>query len=275
MFKIAWRGVRHNTGRYIATLIAIITGVAFFAATGFLGDRVIDSLEGDTQRQYGEVDLAIVLEDSDSTAIQFEGELRLPAAVGQQAAAVDGVEASAFVLTGSMAIDHDNEDPDTAVGRLWITDDALNPLELEAGRGPAEAGEVAIDTGTADDNGVELGDTINVLSFNGSDPVTVVGITRFGDSDSIDPDGTISIPQQVAFAWLSDGTEEYQEVYLRATASQSDLQADVSPLLPSGFRAQLGEEFLQDKIDEIGQFGTILKRALQGFAILALLVAPS
>ena len=50
MFKIAWSGVRHNTGRYVATLVAIMTGVAFFAATGFISDRVIDTLEGDVNR---------------------------------------------------------------------------------------------------------------------------------------------------------------------------------------------------------------------------------
>ena len=41
MFQLAWRGVRHNTGRYIATLIAIMTGVALFTATAFLSHRVI------------------------------------------------------------------------------------------------------------------------------------------------------------------------------------------------------------------------------------------
>ena len=40
MLKLAWRGVRHNVGRYVATLVAIITGIAFFTSTGFLSDRV-------------------------------------------------------------------------------------------------------------------------------------------------------------------------------------------------------------------------------------------
>ena len=56
MRTLAWRGVRNNLGRYIATLVAIITGVGFFTATGFVSDRVISSLEGDVDRQYGNVD---------------------------------------------------------------------------------------------------------------------------------------------------------------------------------------------------------------------------
>ena len=56
MIKIALRGVRYNSGRYIATLIAIITGVAFFTSAGFMSDRVIDALEGDVNRQFAGVD---------------------------------------------------------------------------------------------------------------------------------------------------------------------------------------------------------------------------
>lgn len=63
MFGIALRGVKNNVGRYVATLVAIVVGVSFFAATGFLSSRVIDSLEGDANRQYGNVDVAIVPKD--------------------------------------------------------------------------------------------------------------------------------------------------------------------------------------------------------------------
>ena len=65
MLTLVLSSVRHNAGRYLATLVAIITGVGFYAATGFLSDRVIDTLEGDVDRQYGNVDVAVVL-DTDS-----------------------------------------------------------------------------------------------------------------------------------------------------------------------------------------------------------------
>lgn len=272
MFKIAWRGVRHNTGRYIATLLAIMTGVAFFAATGFLSDRIVESLEGDTVRQYGSVDVALVLEDADEGSIQFQNELRLPAAVGQQAANLPGVDAAAFVLTGSMAIDDGDGEPTAATGRLWIADEVLNPLEIDSGRGPQVGGEVAIDIGIADDLQIAVGDTIDLLSLAGAEQAAVVGITRFGDSDTIDPEGTISVAEEVAFALLSDGNEEYQEVYLRGSASQSDLQERAAEIMPAGFRAQAGDEFVQDKIDELGSFTSLITRGLQGFAILALVV---
>ena len=68
MIKLALRGVRYNSGRYIATLIAIITGVAFFTAAGFLSDRVIDALEGDVNRQFAGIEAAIVPDDEGTGA---------------------------------------------------------------------------------------------------------------------------------------------------------------------------------------------------------------
>ena len=55
--------MRHNLGRYLATLVAIITGVGFYTAVGFISDGVIDSLEGNVDGQYGNVDVAVVPDD--------------------------------------------------------------------------------------------------------------------------------------------------------------------------------------------------------------------
>lgn len=273
MLKLAWRGVRYNTGRYIATLVAIMTGVSFFAASGFLGDRVVDSLEGDTRTQFGAVDLAVVRSETPDDLFSNE-ELRLPGAVADQIIAVDGVDGVALILTGQMAmLDESNEVvAEGAAGRLWVSDVELNPLELVEGRGPETIDEIAIDRGIAGDQDLSVGDETVVLSIAGDARVTVVGITSYGDSDSIDPSGTISVAPQAAAAWLAGGNVEYQEIYLRGSASQQELFDRVSPLLPAGFEAELGDTFLQDKIDEIGQIGSFLKRGLQGFSVLAMFV---
>ncbi len=273
MLLLAWRGVRHNTGRYVATLVAILTGVSFFAASGFLGDRVVDSLEGDTRAQFGAVDLAVVAEEDDEALFSSET-LRLPGPVADEITGVDGVDGFALLLSGEVAVRTPAGDvaAEGATGRLWIDDEPLNPLELIEGRGPAAVGEVAIDRGLADDLDLAVGDDTTVLSIAGEAPATVVGITAFGDSDSIDGGGTISIPAAVAPAWLAGGSAEYDGVYLRGSGAQADLLARVEPLLPAGFLAKTGDAFLQDKIDELGEIGRFLTRGLQGFAVLAVLV---
>ena len=102
MIKLALRGVRYNSGRYIATLIAIITGVAFFSAAGFLSDRVIEALEGDVNRQFADVG-AVVVPDDVGTGSEFAGDLRINGDVADQIAALPEVDAVAGELTAPIA----------------------------------------------------------------------------------------------------------------------------------------------------------------------------
>ncbi len=271
MFLLAWRGVRHTTGRYVATLVAILTGVSFFAASGFLGDRVVDSLQGDTKARYGAVDLAIVAEQD---AFLSTETLRIQGSIADEIVRVDGVDGYALLLAGEVGIRASSGQvaADGATGRLWIEDEQLNPLELVDGRGPVEADEIAIDRGMADDLDLAIGDETIVLNISGETPVTVVGVTAFGESDSIDRSGTISVPAAAATSWLAGGSVEYDGLYLRGSGTQEDLLERVQPLVPAGFEARLGDVFLQERIDELGEVGRLLKRALQAFSVLAMLV---
>jgi putative ABC transport system permease protein len=273
VLKLAWAGVRRNPGRYIATLVAIMTGVAFFAATGFLADRVIASLEGNVDKTYGAVDAAVTPNDT-GRAGTFADDLRLPAKSADAIAAVPGVDAVAGVLTGKVAFRAANGSTfaNDATGRLWVEDDELNPIDVVDGRAPAAEGEIAVDKGTADKHGLAVGDQVTILTLAGPFPAEVVGITRFGDTDALDSGGTVSIPKSAAFDWLSSGQAEYQELYLRGSAPQPTLVKGVEPLTPPGYQIQSGDEFRSDQRAQVGAPGHYLKYALQGFAILALLV---
>ena len=273
MLQLAWRGVRHNTGRYIATLIAIMTGVAFFSATSFLSDRVINALEGDAARQYGAVDAAVVV-DVDADGGQFADDLRIGQDTADQIAALPEVAAVGGDLAGSVAFlaPDGSTYADAATGRLWIVDDELNPIDIDEGAAPVAAGEIAIDKGLADDQDLQLGDQVTILTLAGQFDATVVGVTSFGKSDAQDAGGTVSIPAPTAFDWLNSGQAEYQDLYLRGTGDQSALVSAVEPLVPPGFRVQSGDEFLEDKQGEVSGFGKVLKSGLQGFALLALFV---
>lgn len=274
MFQIVLSSVRHNRGRYISTLLAIITGVAFFSATGIVSDRVTGALEGDAAKEYQGVDLAVVPVDEAGSLGDTGDTLRLGKRTIDQLAAVDGVQATAGVLTGPAAfLDRKGKPFATkATGRLWIEDADLNPLSIEDGRAPSAPSEIAVDRGTAEDEALKVGQIVTLASAAGPSPVTITGITHFGSSDAIDQDGTISLPRAQAFKALSGGREQYESMYLRGTPSQQELLAAAKPIVPSGFEAQTGETFVKEQSESAGEAGRYIKRALQGFAILALLV---
>ena len=68
MLTLVVSSVRHNLGRYLATLIAIMTGVGFYTAVGVISDGIISSLEGNVDTEYGNVDVAIVPDENASAA---------------------------------------------------------------------------------------------------------------------------------------------------------------------------------------------------------------
>jgi putative ABC transport system permease protein len=273
MFHLAWLGVRHNPARYVATLVAIVTGVAFFSATGFLSDRVIDALQGDVDRQYSSVDAAVIVDD-EGAAADFASKLRIAGTAADRIAATEGVDATAGVLTGSVAFRGADGEvfADGATGRLWIEDDDLNPVDVAEGDAPASAGEVAVDKGLAKKHDLAVGDKATLLTLAGPQEVTIVGITKFGSADAIDRSGTVSISKENAFEWLSSGQVEYQSLYVRGSGDQAALVAAIKPVAPDGFKVQDGASFLSDKRSEIGAPAEYLKKALQAFAILAMLV---
>lgn len=276
MLGIVLSSVRHNRGRYLSTLLAIITGVAFFSATGIVSDRVTGALEGDAAREFEAVDLAVVPADDASSFGDTGRTLYLGRSTIDALAALDGVAATAGVLTGPAAFidEQGHAYASKATGRLWIDDADLNPLTVTDGRAPRAANEIAVDQGLADAKAFEVGQSVKLASGAGTSPVTITGITRFGGSDSMDPDGTISIPRTSAFKALSGGREQYESMYLRGdgSATQAELVGEAKPVVPSGFEAETGAAFLEAQADSAGEVGKYIKRALQAFAILALLV---
>ena len=273
MLKLALRGVRYNGGRYIATLIAIITGVAFFTAAGFLSDRVIDALEGDVNRQFAGVDAAVVPDD-EGTGADFADSLRISGETADQIAALPEVDGVAGELSGPVSFLGDDGQPyaDGATGRLWVDDDELNHIDIVEGVAPVAAGEIAVDRGLAENEGLTVGDQVVVLTSAGQFDATIVGTTSFGSTDAIDRSGTVSVPEAAAFDWLSAGVVAYEDLYLRGNVSEAELVAAVEPLAPDGFQVQTGTQFLEDKRAEASGFGKTLKIGLQAFAALALFV---
>lgn len=143
---------------------------------------------------------------------------------------------------------------------------------MTTGKAPAGADQIAVDRGLADKESLSVGDTVTLLGVGGAFPMEIVGITEFGSADSIDQGGTVSLDPGAAFEVLTSGRVEYQNAYLRGSASQSELTAEVEKVIPEGFKAQTGDDFRADKREEAGAFGKVLKNGLQGFALLALLV---
>lgn len=275
MIKLVLSSVRHNLGRYLATLVAIIAGVGFFVAVSVISDGIISSLDGNVDAQYGNVDVAVVPDDTTTVASTgtAPAPLKLPQSAVEHLLALPGVDGGAGILTAPVAFQAEDGKPfaTSATGRLWITDQDLNPLTVTQGKAPVDSGQIAVDQGTAHDQHLKVGESLTLLTLAGKQRVTLVGITEFGDTDALDTGGTVSISEPDAFAWLNNGQQEYASFYLRGD-NPGTLVTEAATVVPDGFDIQTGDEFRQDQRDATGSFAQGLKKALQAFAALALLV---
>ena len=193
MFRYALKSLRANLTRLVATALAVIIGITFLASGLMLTDAMRAGLTGDVEQQYAAVDLAITPNES----TDFGQIATVPAEVLDLVRAIDGVDAAAGQIQSSATVLR--PDGTTAnlrsQGRAWIEDDQLNPLQLDEGTAPSGEGEVVLDRKLADEAEAGIGDTVQLETPIGRTEATVVGISRFGDQDSLDDGGTISFDE--------------------------------------------------------------------------------
>lgn len=270
MFRYALKSLRANLTRLIATSLAVVIGITFLASGLMLTDAMRAGLTGDVEQQYASVALAITpTEGSD-----FGQLVTVPADVLDQVRAVPGVDAAAGEITASATVLR--PDGTTAnlrsQGRAWITDDQLNPLDLEQGTAPSGEGEVVLDRKLADEADAGVGDTVQLETPVGRIESTVVGISRFGDQDALDDGGTISFDEATAVKVLNAGVPGYSTVLIRSSQEPMTLAVELQKSLPGSVQLLSKTEFIDDQTAFAAAFVSVLRPVLQGFAYLSMFV---
>ena len=281
MLKVAIRGLLAHKWRMFTTFLAVALGVAFMGGVLVLTDtmnRSFDDLFADVYR-----DTDAVIRSEETVGSDF-GDIRgqVDADLLDRVASVDGVAGVDGNVAGyARVIDADGEpvgDPAMGAptfGSNWPTDDALNPFDLTDGRAPTSDGEVVIDRGVAEDTGFGVGDTIQVQTRDSVDEYELVGIVRFGTTDS--PGGSTNV------FW---NTEEAQRligepdrfaaiaVVGDSGVSQDELAASIREALPddAGVEVITGAEITEETQSDIKQQLSFITTFFLVFAIIALVV---
>ena len=190
MIRLTLHSLWSHKRRFIATAVSVVLGVAFMAGTLVLTstlNRVFDDLfaglgDGIDAQIRGEV-----LFETD-----FAGDQRglIDEGILDDVAAVPGVaHAEGFIANfGLSVLDPEGEvmggsGAPTIVGN-WEYDQELASYNLVEGRAPETAGEVVIDMAASRNGPFALGDQLELLSAEGRESMTVVGLSRFGEADS-------------------------------------------------------------------------------------------
>lgn len=277
MTAIALRNLGERKLRSVLTSLAIVLGVMMVAGTYVLTDTINQSFDRIFTQTNEGIDAVVhtreVVETDDGSLPPF------PETVLDQVRQVDGVgEAAGTIADSQVSIIGSDGKPRGGNGApsfgFSVPPERFDPLTYVEGGPPAADDEVVIDKASADDEGFEVGDQIEVVGKEAVNTYTLVGIATLGDVDSFGG-ATLTEFTLPEAQRITGKVGELDEIVVAAAegTSPEQLAANLSAALPDTLEARTGSENVDDQRDDVSEFVGFLKTALFIFAGVSLFVA--
>ena len=281
MIRVALRGLAGRKLRAVLTAFAIILGVAMVSGTYVLTDTIDKAFDNIFSETYANTDAVVSGKAAD---IDFEGDSAdtPPIDVGllPKIKALPDVAAA----TGSV-IDDTNTDILTKDGKAVDTGGApsfgfgvdpamqeFNPLKLLEGKWPQGPDDVVIDTGTADEQGYKIGDTVKIATLQPVKSFHLVGLAQYGDVSSLGSAtfAVFTIPTAQA---LLDRVGKFDTIAVAAKegVSQQAIAEEIKPLLPPTAQVRTADAQVKEDAKDVS-FTKFIRYFLLSFAGVALFV---
>jgi len=278
MRTVMWAELRMHPRRVVSAGLAVLLGVAFVVA-GF----------GATETMKGFVRDSVAARATRSDIVVSAGEFStLPQKATAAVRRAPGVQYAEPVHKTFL----DVALPD---GRSFLqvmsapADPRLRWVDVASGRLPRGASEVAIDSGTAEDQGLSPGDSLTVSPNHlvdspegdgasrapADEPVRVVGVVDFHLSPEIIGGTLLGLDADVA-RWGNGGLSEIDVLGVPGTDPASlreGITRTLTPLVPQDLTVRTGEEEAQARAEALTGDVDVLGAFLLGFAGVAMLVA--
>ena len=272
MLALALKSIRANWARLLATVVAIVIGVGFLGAGRMLTAAVSESLRSTTSEEFAAVSAVVRVPRSDDDVASSQ----VPASVVDEIRSVPAVDAAAGRVEGTVALIKDGLRVEDSNGRNWVRDDALNPLELLAGRTPraGSAGEreVVLDEDLARKADSRVGQSVKLATAAGLVKVKVVGISHDARTNLFGSGATVSFSDAGAFAIVNSGKDAFDDVLVRGTGSDESVVSAVTDVVPPGLEVESGDSFRDSEGDLAAGIADVLSPVLQVFGFLTLFV---
>jgi putative ABC transport system permease protein len=278
MLRVTLKGLLEHKIRFILTTFAVVVGVAFVVGAFTLTDSVRAQFDKLFEEINAGIDLAVRGEETFDTGA-FGARPPVDESLLPQVQAVPGV-AEAIGFAGglpALLVGADGEaveptgGPPLAVS--WNDSEALQTLTLKEGRGPAAAGEVAIDIDTVERGDVGIGDTVTIQTPAGPGQFQLVGTFSFGSSNALSG-ATLTAFTLPETQRLYNLEGKYQEIDIAVAddADRDQVAERIRPLLPPGTEVVTGETLVEESQDAVGEFVDIFGNVLLGFGGVVLFV---
>ncbi len=281
MFHAAWKSLLGRKVRLVMSTFAIVLGVAFVAGSMIFTDTLARSFDAIFDSSVGDV---VVRADGGVTDDGTPTTQTLPASLIPTLAQVDGASRAdgnvssfgVFVVGQNGKVIGGQGPP--GIGLNWTDAPAANGLEglvLAEGQVPEGPNEIALDVGTAERGGYQVGDTVQLVT-SGAEPTlrpTLVGLATFGDGASTNGASLTIFDTSTAQDLFVEGQDAYNDAWVTSDGmSQDELRDNVAAVLPPGFEAVTGDDTADAAASDLMQAISFISTFLLIFAGISLVV---
>src|ERR671928_1961650 len=255
MITVALKGLAGRKVRALLTALAVVIGVMMVSGTLVLTDTIQKGFDGVFTASYEETDAVIagkeIVKGSQSGAATVPASLLTKIRALPEVAAAGGTispepsnKAEIFGRDGKPI--GSGGAPQFGLGN----DTSLpqfSPLKLKTGRWPEGPSQVALDAGTAADEGFRVGDTVAVSTLGSKRRYEVTGIATFGAVNSLG-NATMAIWDLQTAQKLLDKKGRFDGISIAAKAGTSpdELIRAVKPLVPASLEVKDSEQQAAD-----------------------------
>ncbi|MEV5772369.1 FtsX-like permease family protein [Streptomyces antimycoticus] len=279
MLRTALRNVLAHKARLLMTVLAVMLGVAFVAGTLVFTNTISDAYQKSSQKGFQGVDVAISPDKKDDdSAIPGEAP-RLSQQVLDKAAKVPGAASAYGVVNGYSALADKKGDLlgggfSNRGGNYYPGADGKDArYTMTEGRAPKAAGEIALDSKTAERGKYKAGDSIRVSVDGPVRTEKVVGVFTTDDGN-VAAGGTLALYDTVTAQKLFAKPGQFDEIDVKAAAgtSQATLKSALDKVLPEQAKATTGKKLAKDQAKAIEEGMSSMQTAMLVFAGIALFV---
>ena len=282
MRRVALKGLLGRKTRASLTALAIVLGVAMVSGTFVLTDTINRAFHTIFSSSYARTDL--VISGKDRVTGSASGNAVLPASLVASVQRLPDVgEAKGTILnfTGNSdqvkLLDRDGKvigSSDNPRFGFGIDPDAqkFSPFQLKAGQWASGEHEVVIDADTAAKQHFSPGDTIRVSGTGPVRPFKVVGVTRFGDLNSLGGATVAIFTVPTARELLDKHGFDSISVVAKPGVAPQYLSREIDRILPATAQVKTGAQQAQADDKDIAEFLNFIRIFLLAFGGIALFV---
>ncbi len=277
MWRLSLKNVWSRKGRLLLTALAIIAGTAFLSGVFIFTNTMQSSFDSMFADAYRNVDAVVRSSDTIKGEVGETNRNRIDAGLLDAVRAIPGVTSAGPIVQGPATI--------TVRAKVIGTDgppkfganfdDApTSPFRLVEGTAP-QAGQVVIDRGSAKDGSIQVGDTLQVSTNQGTKDFVVSGIVSFAGNDSSLGATWALFDLATAQQFVTGEPGKLDGITVRGDGSTSDAELATrvaGALTGRHVEVKTGAEITKENQDQVAKVLNIITVAFSVFALISLFV---